>query len=283
MEPHLRDLRYFVAVAEELHFTNAAVRLGIAQPTLSRQIRQLETQLETTLFDRDQRSVALTVAGKELLEGARSILAAWNGISLRLNHAGETLRVGLQTAINRGLLNDLERGSGQTLEFHPSPWSDPTCGLATRKADLALVWVPPADERYLSRALRSELQWIIMPESHRLAESDGVNMVDLLDEPFIALPPEAGALRDYWLATYARDGRPVVVGAEADTAEEKIEAIEHGLGICLIAEGAVPLYRWPGIVARPVLDLAPCELSIAWRVDDDRDAVRDFVSHASGR
>jgi len=87
MDPHLRDLRYFVAVAEELHFTNAAQRLHIAQPTLSRQIRQLERQLDVVLFDRNQRSVALTVAGKELLEGARKILELWE-VTKRLAAGG---------------------------------------------------------------------------------------------------------------------------------------------------------------------------------------------------
>jgi DNA-binding transcriptional LysR family regulator len=77
MEPSLRDLRYFVAVAERLHFTQAAADLNVGQPTLSRQIQQLERQLGTVLFDRNQRSVALTVAGRELLTGARAILAQW--------------------------------------------------------------------------------------------------------------------------------------------------------------------------------------------------------------
>ncbi len=284
MEPHLRDLRYFVAVAEELHFTHAAARLHIAQPTLSRQIRQLENNLGVTLLDRDQRTVALTVAGKDLLEDARRVLAVWDEAMARLQGSSETLRIGQQTAINGSLLSELEVESGPRLEFRTAPWSDPTCGLATRKADIALVWVPPRDQdRYQSRVFHSETQWLLMPDNHRLAQVEEVHFADLLDEPFIALPAEAGALRDYWLATYARDGRAPIVGAEAPTAEEKVEAIVQGLGVCLLAEGAVPLYRWPGITARPVIDLGPCELSVAWRADDDRATVRDFVAHAAAR
>lgn len=280
MEPHLRDLRYYVAVAEELHFTKAAERLHIAQPTLSRQIRQLENQLGVTLLDRDQRTVALTVAGKELLEDARRVLASWDEAIERLRRSGETLRVGQQTAISGSLLSELEAASGQRLEFQSSPWSDPTCGLAARKADLALVWVPPRDEgRYHSREFHTEMQWLLMPENHRLAAADEVHFADLLDEPFVALPAEAGVLRDYWLATYARGGVAPVIGTEAPTAEEQVEALVHGLGVCLMAGGAVPLYRWPGITARLVVDLEPCALSVAWRADDDRVTVRDFVAH----
>ncbi|MBJ8345985.1 LysR family transcriptional regulator [Antrihabitans sp. YC2-6] len=282
MEPHLRDLRYFVAVAEELHFTNAAERLHIAQPTLSRQIRQLEQQLGATLFDRDQRTVALTVAGKELLEGARLILAQWAEIRAGLLVASETLRVGLQTAISAGVLTDLEAASGQRLEFHSTAWSDPTCGLASRESDLALLWLPlPDADRYRWHVLRTEPRWLLLPEAHPLAEKDTILFADLLDEPFIALPGEGGPARDFWLGNDARAGRRPVIGAEVATVEEKVEEIGLGRGVCLVAEDNVPLYRWPGITARKVNGLSPCQLALAWRADDDRATVRDFVAHAA--
>ncbi|KAA0022073.1 LysR family transcriptional regulator [Antrihabitans cavernicola] len=282
MDPHLRDLRYFVAVAEELHFTKAAQRLDIAQPTLSRQIRQLESQLGVSLFDRDQRTVALTVAGRELLIGAKQVLALWGAVTEALTAAQDTLRVGLQDSIGRGLLTELEKASGQQLEFHTAPWSDPTCGLATRKSDLALLWLPlPDRERYTSRELRTEERWVLMPETHRLAESETVDFADIVDETFIALPMDAGPLRDYWLATDARGGRKPVVGAEESTPEQTVEAVGLGLGICILAEDNLPLYRWPGITARKLTGIDPCVLTLAWRVDDDRSSVLDFVEHAA--
>lgn len=282
MDPHLRDLRYFVAVAEELHFTKAAQRLNIAQPTLSRQIRQLETQLDVSLFDRDQRTVALTVAGRELLIGARQVLALWEEVNISLAAAQDTLRVGLQDAIGHGLLTELEEASGQQLEFHTVAWSDPTCGLATRQADIALLWVPIADtDRYTSRVLRTEPRWVLLPENHRLAEQATVEFIDLLDEPFIALPPDAGPLRDFWLATDSRGGRKTLVGAEESTAEQTVEAVGLGLGICLLAEDNLPRYRWPGLTARKVTAIDPFVLTLAWRADDTRASVLDFVEHAA--
>ena len=78
MDAHLRDLRYFVAVAEELNFTRAAERLHISQPALSKQIRGLETTLRVQLFLRDRRQVSLTAAGEALLNVARSLLDRWD-------------------------------------------------------------------------------------------------------------------------------------------------------------------------------------------------------------
>src|SRR5215467_502359 len=79
MDVHVRDLRYFVAVAEELHFTRAAERLFVSQPALSKQIRMLERQLGAPLFDRAREGVRLTPVGETLLPHARQVLAAWDG------------------------------------------------------------------------------------------------------------------------------------------------------------------------------------------------------------
>lgn len=281
MDPHLRDLRYFVAVAEELHFTNAAQRLHIAQPTLSRQIRQLERQLDVVLFDRNQRSVALTVAGKELLNGARKILELWETTNSSLQEAGEVLRVGLQSTLGRGLLHDLESASGHRLALHQAAWTDPSSGLAGRQADLALVWLPlPDSNRYRWQVLRSERRWALLPENHPRAHQEMIDFADIADEPFIALPAEAGAVRDFWLGNDARNGRPATIGAEAATPEDRLEAVGLGLGLCLLAENNVPMYRWPGLTARPVTGLPPCELAVAWRADDSRPTILEFGQRA---
>ncbi|UGT59577.1 LysR family transcriptional regulator [Nocardia asteroides] len=282
MDPHLRDLRYFVAVAEELHFTNAAQRLHIAQPTLSRQIRQLERQLDVVLFDRNQRSVALTVAGKELLDGARKILELWENTNSSLQEAGEVLRVGIQSALGRGLLNELESASGHRLALHAASWTDGSSGLAGRQADLALVWLPlPDPNRYRWQVLRSEPRWVLLPETHPLADQDRIEFTDIADEIFVALPAEAGAVRDFWVGNDARHGRQARIGAEATTPEDRLEAVSLGLGICLLAENNVPMYRWPGLAARPVAGLPPCELAVAWRADDSRPTILEFAARAT--
>src|ERR1700754_3012422 len=105
---HLRDLRYFVAVAEELHFTRAAEALYVSQPALSRQIRALENELRAPLFERDRRSVRLTDAGAALLPGARAVLEAWaaaeSALAAALDRQAAALVVGMSTGVGRSLL-----------------------------------------------------------------------------------------------------------------------------------------------------------------------------------
>ena len=106
-------------------------------------------------------------------------------------------------------------------------------------------------------------------------------MTDLLEEPFVALPHEAGALRDHWLALEDRGGHPVRIGAEASTADQAFEAVATGHGVVLLAEGNVSVYARPGIVCRPVIGVRPSQLAIAWRRGDHRASVREFVGAAA--
>jgi DNA-binding transcriptional LysR family regulator len=115
-----------------------------------------------------------------------------------------------------------------------------------------------------------------MPADHRLAGLAEVPFPALRDEPFIALPAVAGALRDFWLGRDARDDEPVV-GVTANTPEEVFEAVTSGLGVVLVAEGNAELYGRPGLAYRPVTGLPPGELAIAWREGDRRPQVVAFI------
>jgi DNA-binding transcriptional LysR family regulator len=290
MDVHLRNLRYFVAVAEELHFSRAAERLHVSQPALSKQVRQLERELRFALFRRDRRRVELTAAGAALLPAARRLLEDWD-VSLsearvRATEEGRVLRVGFQTSVGGGLY---QATAARFADLHPDwrlilrlhDWSDPTAGLRDRSADVAFVWLPTGAEGEIEvRALRTERRFVALPAGHRLARRKALQFEDLLDESFVALPEEAGPLRDYWLALDERGGRPVRVGAEAATADETFEAVATGHGVVLIAEGNTTVYARPDIVYRPVLDLEPCRLAVAWRRGDRRAAVREFVDAA---
>src|SRR4029453_9030970 len=107
MDVHLRNLRYFAAVAEELHFSRAAERLRVSQPALSKQIRQLERELRFPLFERDRRRVELTAAGEVRLPGGGQVLTDWDTVltaaSRRASEEAKLLHVGFQTSVGGSL------------------------------------------------------------------------------------------------------------------------------------------------------------------------------------
>jgi DNA-binding transcriptional LysR family regulator len=125
--------------------------------------------------------------------------------------------------------------------------------------------------------LAEEPRLVAMPDSHPLARRDTVEFADLLDEPFLALPPSAGPLRDYWLATDARGGRSPRIGAEIASTEETYEALADGRGVCLLAAGNEPLITLGGVTTRPVSGLSPSQLALAWRNGDTRPLVLDYA------
>jgi DNA-binding transcriptional LysR family regulator len=284
MDAHLRELRYFVAVAEDLHFTRAAERLFVSQPALSKQIRALEARLGFPLFVRDTRGVRLTPAGEALLPAARRSIDAFDqGVLAARALAGrQVFTIGMQTAVGRDLQRPAlhrfrEQAEGWTVSLRLVGWEDPTAGLAGGGSDVAFVWLPVVGEGIATRVIAREPRWVALPGRHRLAARTALALADLLDEPFVALPATAGPLRDFWLATDARGGRDPVVAAEASTPDEVLETIASGLGVALLAEGNVDLYQRPGVVCRPVAGLAPAELAIAWRSTDRRPVLGTFL------
>jgi DNA-binding transcriptional LysR family regulator len=291
MDVHLRDLRYFAAVAEHLHFTRAAEALFVSQPALSKQIRSLEADLRTTLFDRDRREVRLTPAGAALLPHVRAILDAWRHaeetVAAAASEQAATLVVGMSTGPGRGLLPAVHArfraaAPSARLQLRHIPWDDPTGGLAARgqgRTDAAFVWLPlPTPERYEWLAVATEPRLLALPDTHPLAHREALDMADLLGEPFLALPAASADLRDHWLAVDARHGHPPVIGAEVANAEETVEALTAGLGICLIAAGNVPLITRDGITTRPVTGVTPSTLVLAWRRDDRRPLLHTLLT-----
>ncbi|MFI8191642.1 LysR family transcriptional regulator [Streptomyces sp. NPDC085946] len=287
MDVHVRDLRYFVAVAEELSFTRAANdRLFVSQPTLSKQIRQLELSLRTALFERDRRTVALTAAGRALLPHARRLIDQWEGAQRAVADAvavqDTTLTVGFQTSIGRGLIPAVTATMGKLLpgwrlRFRQISWADPTVGLAGSDVDVAIAWLPlPANGDFSQKVITREDRWVALPAAHPLADRPVVPFEDLVDEPFIALPATAGALRDFWLGNDHRR-TPARIAATAETADEAFEAVASGLGVVLLSAGNAEIYQRETVVCRPVTGLSPSELAVVRRTRDHREAVRVFV------
>jgi len=286
MDAHLRDLRYFVAVAEELNFTRAAERLHLSQPALSKQIRGLETTLRAQLFRRDRRQVELTAAGTALHAVARSLLQDWDdGVAVVADAAARdarVLRVGTLTSIGRALYPAItdqfaKRQPGWQVELHTCGWGDPTAGLQDRATDAAFVWLPIDAAEIETAVLATERRFVAISARHPLADRQIIEFSEIVNEPVAALPASAGSQRDFWLAVDARAGRAPRVAAEVSAADEKFEVVSSGAAITLLAEGNAGIYSREGIVCIPVTGLEPARLAIAWRRGDRRPAVRDFV------
>lgn len=296
MDVHGRDLRYFTAVAEELSFTRAAEKLFVSQPALSKQIRMLEKQLGVELFQRDRRTVRLTAVGQALLPHAREVLDVWRTAQAAVEEAKSAGRcdlvIGMSTSPGRGLLPALR---ARLLSRHPDVrpvlrqvnWADPSAGLADGSSDVAFVWLPlPDGDRYQHAVVAHEPRLVALPDGHSLAaraatDPEGkVDFTDLLDEPFLALPPQAGPLRDYWLALDARDGREPRIGAVVASAEETHEAVTSGQGVALLAAGNAPLVARDDVIAVPVRGISPSRLAVAARKDDERPLVLAYLAAA---
>jgi DNA-binding transcriptional LysR family regulator len=150
------------------------------------------------------------------------------------------------------------------LELRQVTWGDRTAGLSDRSTDAAFVWLPLPRPPYRWVTVAREPRLVALPNDHPLAGHESVAMDDLLDEPFLALPESAGALRDYWLALDARGGRPARIAAEINDAEETYEAVASGIGVCLLASGNAPIFARGDVTMLPVHDLSPSELVLAW-------------------
>jgi DNA-binding transcriptional LysR family regulator len=283
MDVHTRDVRYFLAVAEEGNFSKAAERLFVSQPALSKQIRSLERDLRAQLFVRDRHGARLTAAGEELARHARSLLALWDEAqSAVAGTSGCSLVVGMHTSPGRNLLPRVqgllrEHCPDAAFQLKKMPWGDRTAGLADHAVDAAFVWLPLPRPPYRWITIARERRLVALPAEHRLADRDEVSLGELLDEPFLALPENAGELRDYWLAADQRGGVPARVTGIINDVDETYEAVTSGTGICFIAAGNAPIFERGGIRMPVVTDLSPSELVLAWHDSQQPPFLKTFA------
>jgi DNA-binding transcriptional LysR family regulator len=251
----LRHLRYFVAVAEELHFSRAAERLHIAQPPLSQQIRQLEDELGARLFDRTRRRVQLTDAGRLVLEEARRTLAQADRVVTTARNAAEGsagfLRVGFSSsapyttlpAILRAFrarfpkveLNLFERSTEEQIEL-----------LANLAIDIAFVRRPVenAPESLVVKTILREHLVVALPRDHRLGRQRSVNVRALAKEPFILFPRHAApGLYDQIDSICRRAGFRPAVAQEAVQMQTIVSLVSAGLGIAIVPASIQQLHR----------------------------------------
>ncbi len=287
----LRQLRYFVTVAEELHFARAASRLLITSPTLSQQVKALERDLGLRLFDRSSSGVRLTAAGVELLPGARRTLAAADDLreaAARVRRGVETsLRLGFVsfslTAPARRLVTDFSRGHPDVdLQLRQFEWDDPSAGLLDGSSDAALVRPPFTGlDRLRTVEVGRDRLHLVLADDHPLAGSAGITVADLARLPFLRTHLVTDPVfADRWYLARLRGPDAPVVSSRAATVEEWLGEIGLGRGVDLVPEGMVEAYRQPGLAFVPVSGTDPSPVVLAWDPRRETDCVRSLVALA---
>ncbi|MFD7027302.1 LysR family transcriptional regulator [Streptomyces sp. NPDC059917] len=282
----LRALRCFVAVAEEGHFGRAAVRLGLAQPPLSRRIRDLEAELACRLFDRIPTGARLTAAGEVLLPEARDLLVRAERARERVRAAESVREVVLGTVAGAGLdagaaALAVLRGThpGLRVRLHEAPLTDPTGGLRERRVDLALTRLPFDTSGLTIRQLGTEPLVAALPADDPLAARPRLHVRELVGRARFRLPVGTDARwRAYWLAADEDATGPVVTSAE-----ECLHAVVWDGVTGLLPAGAARRHARPGITFVPVDGHPPSRVVLARRADapDQRvDAVATALAAA---
>lgn len=257
-----RELRYFLAVAEELHFGRAAERLGIAQPPLSRAIQQLERRLGTRLLERGPGGVSLTASGAVLLKEAERALAAVEAAVRRTRRAADPART-LVLATKAGasyellrLLLDAHAGSSGTVpvEVVLCEVGEQAGLLRTGVSDVALMHRPVDDlAGFETLDLLTEGQVAIVPAAHPLALRDEVTMAEIAQVP--DLPMARWPQLD---GTY-----PEGPGPEVRTQSQLAQTVALGLAL-LVIPASSRAWQWPQHAAVPVSDAPPITTVLAW-------------------
>lgn len=286
----LRQLRYFVAVAEELHFSRAAARLNLAQSALSAQIRQLEGEIGGQLLTRSTRRVDLTPAGAALLEDARDIIAAAEGAVERARALarGESgsLVIGVLGPAPGGLLAPvLERFGNRhqdvRVELRALPFTEITSALREHRVDLTFTYLPLDEPDLAVTPLLSEERVVVLPVSHRLAGRERLRPRDLRGETFVKQPDSVpNAWCDFWLLVDELGGRPLISPHTGDNVEEWLHLIGRGAGIDTAPAIVSRYYSWPDVTFIPLVDAAPSVFALASRQDTEDRLLQEFTALA---
>ena len=282
MDVDLRKLRYFLAVAEELHFGRAAERLHIAQPVLSRQIRMLEGELGAELFTRDRRHTELTAAGEQLVHETRPLLASADALVRRVRAAGEGVSrftIGFMPGITlTPVVRRLrEQHPGLDVRMLRTEWNDQVEVLHDARADVGIVRLPIDPAGLEIRSLYTEPRLVVVASTHPLAGKESVQIADFAADHLIQDPDAVPEWRDIAVELRTGPRRPAPVHYSV---EEKLELVAGGQGIAVIPASTANFYTRPGIEAITVEGLGPNQVAAAWPIGRTTALVREFVEAA---
>jgi DNA-binding transcriptional LysR family regulator len=259
----LRHLRYFVAVAEELHFSRAAERLHVAQPAVSEQVRKLEEELGVRLLNRNKRKVSLTEAGAALLAEARRVLQQVDVARLATHEARDRtaarLRIGYTSASLPASVPEALRRLAASMKdlkasLEPGFGLELIAAVRNERLDAAIVSLPAPTAGLRTTQLGQERAVAALPVSHRHAVQPAIRLDQVAPERIVVLPREAS--RPFYDAVLAACQSaalsPSLVETQGTCVEPTLLAVASGAGIGLLPESVANRYSTPGVRFVPI-------------------------------
>lgn len=285
----LRTLRYFVAVAEELHFGRAARRVNIAQPPLSQQIQKLESELGTQLLERTKRDVRLTPAGAMFLESARLILRQTQAAIAAVRETG----TGLVGHLKIGLINTVSfhsqlffalrqlrlqhPGVAVTLKIMNS--AEQIMALETGQIHIGFVRMPVKSRSLVLETVLTERLFVALPPGHPLAGETGpIRTAELAQENFVLLPRSAGfGLSEHTLQLCKKAGFFPQVVQEVAEPQMLTGLVQAGFGVAFVPETTQALPR-SGVVYRPLEPTETVDVAMAFPRTDKATGTEELLA-----
>lgn len=288
----LKRLRYFVAVAEELHFGRAAKKLHITQPPLSQQIQLLEHELGMMLFHRTRRRVELTSIGKVFLAEARALLKQSEDAVARTRRVqrGEAGRLSIGwmpwsvlTPLPFMIREFCQRFPEVHLDVHSLSAESQLEAIHEGTIDAGFVlWVSDSGFPARTGRLKTEIVLkpplvVVVPQTHRFASAGWVELADLANEPYILFKRESGQVfYDYVISFFQRNGLRLNIRHEADHPSTVLGLVAAGLGITILPFAST--HAIPGVVCCDLPAASPqLEIALTWRPQNDSTLLANFT------
>jgi DNA-binding transcriptional LysR family regulator len=285
-----RKLRYFVAVAEELHFSRAAGRLFVAQQALSKQVKELEDTIGVPLLRRTTRSVELTPAGEVFLDAARDALAVLDSGVEDARRAGRgevgTLKVGFIVGaaleLTAPLLEEFNRRNPRVeLEMREFQFGETSAGLAEGWSDVAFLRLPATEGDLEFEVLFTEPLVAALPRNHRLAGHHTVTAEDMVKETLAVGRSEDAVWQRFWALDDHRAGDADRRILSTHSQTEEVEIIAAGAACAVTVAGAVRYLPHPALRYVPIEGVEGCSLAIGWRAGGRTPLVERFLAVAT--
>lgn len=287
---NLKQLSYFIAVAEELHFGRAAERLEMAQPPLSRQIKQLEDELEAILFNRGRSAITLTQAGERLLERGKAILSQVDDTRLEVRRLGQgaegRLRIGFVGSATFGILPNIIRSyranyPEMNLSLNPMNNAELYRALVSREIDVAFARPTLKDPEFLSKHLVEEKLILALPDIVDTGNRTVAKLERLMTHNLVLYPERPRpSYADMVLKGIEDAGYQAPLRIWCMDLQTALGLVAVGEGVCVVPESVANAPRRGMKFLRIEPEIARTELSVTYRLDEQGLHVKNFVSVA---